>query len=155
MPITNPIPSTTWSSFQRDAKRLADEAAESDILLQRRDGPDLVLGTAERRSELVESVDVLVRLLAAVIEEPALRRRMSDPSVLPWLSFLPDEDRETFASEFVETVAGANALGTLGPVAALLHEWKNTALVHADPRLAAALRREHPGEGDLVPRPAG
>ncbi|MDA8201615.1 MAG: hypothetical protein M0Z49_02425 [Chloroflexi bacterium] len=153
MIAANAIPSTTWSSFQRDAKRVADQAAESDVLLERRDGPDLVIGTAERREELVESIDVLARLLSAVIGDAAVLRRLSDPSVLPWLAFLPKRDRETFAAEFVSTTAAAIDLGTLAPVSVLLHEWKNTALVHADPRLAAAMRRDHPGAGAIVARP--
>lgn len=155
MSTTTTIPSTTWSRFQRDAKRVADQAEESDIRLERRDGPDLVIGTAERREELVESVAVLTRLLAAVINDATVLRRLADPAVLPWLTFLPEEDRETFAAEFVSTTAAAIDLGTLAPVSVLVHEWKNTALVHADPRLAAAMRRDHPGVGDLVPRPAG
>ncbi|MGC8634987.1 MAG: hypothetical protein ACP5VP_10040 [Candidatus Limnocylindrales bacterium] len=153
MIAANDIPSTTWSSFQRDARRVADQAAESDILLERRDGPDLVIGTAERREELVESVGVLTRLLSAVISDTAILRRLSDPSVLPWLAFLPQGDREKFAAEFVSTTAAAIDLGTLTPVSVLLHEWKNTALVHADPRLATAMRREHHGVGEIVPRP--
>ena len=148
-----PIPSTTWSAFQRDAKRVADQAAESDILLSRRDGPDLIIGSAERREELVQSVEVLARLLSAVITDAAVLRRLADPAVLPWLAFLSVDDRKAFAREFVATVAAATDLGTLAPVAVLLREWRNTALVHADPRLAAALRHEHPGDGGLVPRP--
>lgn len=155
MTSTTTIPSTTWSSFQRDAKRVADQAAESDIRLKRRDGPDLVIGTAERREELVESIDVLTRLLAAVITDAAVLRSLADPAVLPWLTFLPESDRESFAAEFVSTTAAAIDLGTLTPVSVLLREWKNTALVHADPRLAAAMRREHPGSGAVIPRPAG
>jgi len=155
MTATTTIPSTTWSSFQRDAKRVADRAAESDIRLERRDGPDLVIGTAERREELVESVAVLTRLLGAVINDATVLRRLADPAVLPWLTFLPERDREAFAAEFVSTTAAAIDLGTLAPVSVLLHEWKNTALVHADPRLAAAMRRDHPGAGGIVPRPNG
>jgi hypothetical protein len=153
MTAANAIPSTTWSSFQRDAKRVADQAMDSDILLERRDGPDLVIGTADRREELVESVEVLTRLLSAVIGDASIRRSLTDPSVLPWLSFLPERDRETFAIEFVSTTAAAIELHTLAPVSVLLREWKNTALVHADPRLAAAMRRDHPGAGEVVPRP--
>ena len=153
MTTAAPIPSTTWSAFQRDAKRVAAHAAESDILLSRRDGPDLVIGSAERREELVQSVEVLARLLSAVITDAAVLRRLADPAVLPWLAFLSVDDRKAFAREFVATTAAATDLGTLAPVAVLLREWRNTALVHADPRLAAALRREHPGDGGLVPRP--
>jgi hypothetical protein len=153
MTAANAIPSTSWSAFQRDAKRVADQAMESDILLERRDGPDLVIGTADRREELVESVEVLTRLLSAVIGDASIRRSLTDPSVLPWLAFIPEEDRAAFALEFITTTAAAIELHTLAPVAVLLREWKNTALVHADPRLAAAMRRDHPGSGDTVPRP--
>lgn len=155
MTAAKTLPSTTWSAFQRDARRVADQASESDILLERRDGPDLVIGTAERRDELLASVEVVTRLLSAVIGEVAVRRRLSDPSVLPWLTLLPDGDRETFAVEFVTTAIGAIELGTVAPITLLLREWRNTALVHADPTLAAALHRDHPGTGGIVPRPPG
>ncbi|MEI7743305.1 MAG: DUF6247 family protein [Chloroflexota bacterium] len=155
MTAANVMPSTTWSSFQRDAKRVADQAMESDILLERRDGPDLVIGTADRREELLESVEVLTRLVSAVIGDVSIRRSLMDPSVLPWLSFLPEQDRATFATEFVATTAAAIELHTLTPVSVLLREWKTSALVHADPRLAAAMRRDHPGAGAIVSRPKG
>jgi hypothetical protein len=74
---------------------------------------------------------------------------------MPWLTFLPETDRKIFANDFVSTTAAAIDLGTLAPVSVLLHEWKNTALVHADPRLATAMRREHQGSDDVVPRPEG
>jgi hypothetical protein len=154
MASSTAIPTTTWSAFQRDARRVADQVEESDILLQRRDGPDLVIGTAERRTELVETVDVLTRLLTSVIEDATVLRKLADPAVLPWLGFLPEEDRRTFAAEFVATTAAGADLGTLAPVSTLIREWKNTALVHADPRLAAAMRREHAGDGDLVEPPS-
>lgn len=153
--MTTAVPSVTWSAFQRDAKAVADRADESDILLRRRDGPDLFLGSAERHDAMIESVGVLSRVLAAVLDDPTVRRQITAPGSLPWLRFLPNEDREQFATEFVETAAASADLGTLTPLAELIREWRNTALVHADPRLAAAMRREHPGDGDLVPRPAG
>ena len=155
MTMAAAIPSITWSAFQRDAKHAAEQAVESDLLLSRRDGPDLVIGTAERRDELVASIDVLTRLLSAVIRDRAVAQKLADPAVLPWLEFLGEEDRVAFARDFVATTAAALDLGTLAPVSILLHEWRNTALVHADPRLAAAMRREHHGDGRTLPRPVG
>jgi len=153
--MSTAVPSVTWSAFQRDAKAVADRADESDILLRRRDGPDLFLGNAERHEAILESVGVLSRVLSSVLDDPAVRRQLVASTALPWLRFLSDEDRGQFATEFVETAAASADLGTLTPLAELIREWRNTALVHADPRLAAALRREHLGDGGLVPRPAG
>lgn len=155
LPMTTPVPSVTWSAFQRDAKAVADRADESDILLRRRDGPDLFLVNAERHEAILESMEVLSRVLASVLDDPAVRRQLTALSTLPWLRFLSEEDRGQFATEFVETAAASADLGTLMPLAVLIREWRNTALVHADPRLASALRREHPGDGGLVPQPAG
>ncbi len=151
--MTAAAPSVTWSAFQRDAKAVADRADESDIVLRRRDGPDLILGNAERHEAILESIEVVSRLLASVLDEPAVRQRLVAPAALPWLGFLSEEDRSQFATEFVETAAASADLGTLTPLAQLIREWRNTALVHADPRLAEALRREHPGDGGLVPHP--
>lgn len=153
MPATSP--SVTWSAFQHDAKAVADRADEYDLVLRRRDGPDLVLGNAERYQAALESMQVVSRLLASVLEVPAVRQQLKLPASLPWLQFLSESDRAQFASEFIETAAAGADLGTLAPLAQLIREWRNTALVHADPRLAEAMRREHPGDGGVVPRPAG
>jgi hypothetical protein len=51
------------------------------------------------------------------------------------------------------TSAGAEA-GTLAPFTQLVHEWRRTAALHADPRLAADLSRLLPGDGPLL-RPPG
>jgi hypothetical protein len=148
------MPSVTWSAFQRDAKAVAERADASDILLERRDGPDLVLGNAERHEAVLEGLSVMSRLLAGLVKAPAFKAELVEPSVLPWLRFLSEDDRRTFAREFVETATSSADLGTLMPLVVLIHEWRNTALIHADPGLAAALHREHPGDGGLVPRPS-
>lgn len=148
------MPSVTWSAFQRDAKSVAERADESDILLERRDGPDLVLGNAERHEAVLEGLSVMSKLVSALIDVPAFRDGLTEPSVLPWIRFLSEADRRQFAREFVETAASSSDLGTLTPLVVLIHEWRNTALVHADPALSAALRRDHSGDGGLVPRPS-
>jgi hypothetical protein len=71
------------------------------------------------------------------------------PDALPWTTFLPGDDMETFLGELIATARGAVALDNLAPIAVLLTQWRHTAEVHADPRLLALPTREP--EGDLGP----
>ena len=46
-------------------------------------------------------------------------------------------------------------LDNFAPLAQLVDEWRATAEIHADPKLARRLRRPIAPAGDLVARPAG
>jgi len=143
----------TWSDFLRDPKTVTDRLDEVDVVLHRRDGEDLYLLTEARHEAAQDSIAIISRMLASVLQEGAVRRRLAGDAAMPWLRFLPAPDRVQFATEFIETAIASADLGTLAPLSTLIAEWRNTALVHADPRLAAALGRPHPGDGKLVPRP--
>ena len=143
----------TWSDFLRDPKTVTDRLDEVDVVLHRRDGEDLHLLTESRHEAAQESMAIISRMLASVLQEGVVQERLSGNAAMPWLRFLTAADRVQFATEFIETAVASGDLGTLAPLSALIAEWRDTALVHADPRLAAALRRPHPGDGDLVPRP--
>jgi hypothetical protein len=73
----------------------------------------------------------------------------------PWTSFLPKSDRVAFVDEFTRTVVAAAELDNFAPLAQLVDEWRATAEIHADPKLARRLRRAVAADGDLVARPAG
>jgi hypothetical protein len=143
----------TWSDFLRDPKTVTDRLDEVDAVLHRRDGEDLHLLTESRHEAAQESMAIISRLLASVLQEGVVQERLSGNAAMPWLRFLTAADRVQFATEFIETAVASSDLGTLAPLSALIAEWRDTALVRADPRLAAALRRPHPGDGELVPRP--
>ena len=143
----------TWSDFLRDPKTVTDRLDEVDVVLHRRDGEDLHLLTESRHEAAQQSMAIISRMLASVLQEGVVQERLSGNAAMPWLRFLTAANRVQFATEFIETSVASGDLGTLAPLSALIAEWRDTALVRADPRLAAALRRPHPGDGDLVPRP--
>lgn len=75
--------------------------------------------------------------------------------VFPWVSFLPRQDHKTFVDELTRTLVAVSTIDNYAPVGRLLREWKATAEVHADPRLARRLRRRTDAGGDRIPVPAG
>jgi hypothetical protein len=118
---------------------------------------DLILTTVSRAAQDSELVDVTVRLLRAVMSNPVLRsQHLLEilPQVFPWIRFLTDDDRLTFAQEFVDVMEAGDAVGTPAPVLQLITEWRHTAEVYADPELLAALRSETVDDFGVVTAPA-
>jgi hypothetical protein len=71
-----------------------------------------------------------------------------------WLEWLPAGERRQFAGEFARVIVAAAELDNYGPLSQLVREWRSTAKVHADPKLARRLRRRIEAGGDRVPAPA-
>jgi len=55
--------------------------------------------------------------------------------------------------EFIETVQACAAVGNSAALDEVIHAWKSTAAIYADPKLAADLSRSLPGTRAKVPRP--
>jgi hypothetical protein len=70
----------------------------------------------------------------------------------PWMEFLSAADRRLFVDEFSRVVAAA-ALDSYGPLSRLVREWRATAEICADPKLARRLRRAIDADGDPVAAP--
>lgn len=123
------------------------------VRLRRRDATDLVLMSADRAEAEGEVVDLTARLLASVVRRnPDLVREVL-PTVLPWVRFLPPEDVEQMADEFVATAEAAAAVGSTAAVSQLLTEWRHTAEIHADPDLYRVLAASSSGDFGAVARP--
>ena len=70
-------------------------------------------------------------------------------------SFFPLRTAGPSSEEFSRVVAAAAELDSYAPVVQLAREWRATAEVHADPKLARRLRRPLQAVGDRIERPAG
>ncbi len=123
------------------------------LRLRRRDADDLALMRIEQLERDESVLEFIVRLLAGLVrsEHVELIRSLL-PDALPWATFLPDADFDTFVTELLAVAQGASELGNLAPVAVLLTQWRHSAEVYADPVLFEILTRE--SEGDLGPVPA-
>jgi hypothetical protein len=71
----------------------------------------------------------------------------------PWTSLLPPADRDAFVVDITRTVAVAGQ-DSAGHLSQVVYEWRATAEVHSDPKLARRLCRPITTKGKPVPRPA-
>lgn len=124
-------------------------------MLRRRDEPDLWLSRADREAERSAAFTALARALRnlAVHSPPALADALGD--AVPWTEFLPAADRRLFVEDFSRVVTAAAELDNVAPLTQLLREWRATAEVHADPKLARRLRRKLDAAGEVVAAPDG
>jgi hypothetical protein len=144
----------SFSDLLRHPKDVTSEVEDGDVLLRRRDEPDLRLSRADREAERTEAFGAMARAFRnlAFHSPGALDDALRD--AFAWLEFLPAADRRLFAGEFARVVTAAAELDNYGPLSQLVREWRATAEVHADPKLARRLRRPVEAGGDPVPAPA-
>lgn len=143
-----------FSDLLRRPKDVTDDLETGDVLLRRRDEPDLRLSRADRESHRVEAFAAMGRMLRNLaVHNPAT---MSDALVdaFPWIEFLPAGDRRLFLDEFTRVLTAAATVDNYELMTQLVHEWRATAEVHADPKLARRLRRSLEVAGDRVAPPA-
>jgi len=151
------VPATaTFSEFLREPKRVIrqlDKAAR--VVIERRDADDLVLMNATRAEEDSEGIEIVAHVLAkALAKIPSEVFAHALEERLPWARFLPPAERDQFTREFLATAEASGAAGSTAALAQLIHEWRATAEVWSDPKLAAELRRPLPApKGGPVLRP--
>jgi hypothetical protein len=74
---------------------------------------------------------------------------------LPWTAYLPVPDRALFIRDLTQTLAASADLENFSLLVRLLREWRATAEIHADPELAARMKRpiKLTGKEQRVPKP--
>lgn len=142
-----------FSDLLRKPKEVADDLEQSDVLLRRRDEPDLRLSRADREAQRADTFSAIGRALRnlAIHSPAALADALGD--AFPWVEFLPAADRRLFLDEFSRVVVAAAALDDYEALSQLVREWRATAEVHADPKLARRLRRAVEAAGEPVGAP--
>jgi hypothetical protein len=142
-----------FSDLLRSPNQVVHDLERGDVVLRRRDAPDLRLtlaGRDEDRSVAFAMVGRTLRNLAAHSPD-ALGDAIS--SEFPWTSLLPPADLDEFLAEFTRAVMAASEVDTFTVIGQLLHEWRATAAVHGDSDLAGRLSSEVRTEGSPVPQP--
>jgi hypothetical protein len=110
------------SRFLQHSGDLFAEIEDGEVLLKRRDGPDLAIMTFAQATALANTLRVLVAPDNAI-------------SVLPWLSYLGSEGIDACLNELREVGPAAAATGELRRLEETLHQWYATALACWDERL--------------------
>jgi hypothetical protein len=144
-----------FSDLLREPKTVVRDLDDGDVLLRRRGAPALRLTLVDRDDQRADAYALVGRALRnlAVHSPLVLGEALLDE--FPWTSVLPKSDRVEFVDEFTRTVVAAAELDNFAPLAQLVDEWRATAEIHADPKLARRLRRAVAADGDLVARPVG
>jgi hypothetical protein len=131
----------SFSDLLRHPNDVAADLDSGDVLLRRRDEPDLRLTLAIRDAERSD----VFRVLALSFRNLAVHAPdVLDGAVLDsfaWSEFLPAMERRRFLDEFSRALIASADMDTYERLAQLVREWRATAEVHAQPGLAKRLRR--------------
>jgi hypothetical protein len=97
-----------------------------------------------RMRATAEATDFLSAALVALVHDETLVDRFAAAlaATLPWVAFLPEQDREAFAIEAADTLRACASIGRFTAFADLIEDWRNTAEVWSDPALASSLSGE-------------
>jgi hypothetical protein len=144
----------SYSSFLRGPSQVLPSLADADVILERRDEENLVLSRAERFDAVALGLRIAARSLAILARRHRDLAEAALAEELPWLTWLPDEERAACVRELLaDLVAGADT-GLLMPFARNLASWRSTAEIWSDPRLARTLQGPFDGDGPVITRPA-
>lgn len=147
-----------WSELQRDPRGVAALADKGDVRVRRRDGATLLLTQEDRAASTAEGAVLAARALRSLIAHlPAdvvAATSMALADEFPWLDVLPEQDRAQFVTDFARAFQASAELGEWSTLAQTIHEWRNTAVIHADPMLAGRLTEPLDDDHGPVPNPA-
>jgi len=126
-----------FSSLLRQSGKVLKEIEQGyDVLLERRDGADMILTEASKEVGMRESLQTAARLITATLGQPDTEHAILERTVeqLPWLGFLPEENRLEFLREFAQTAAGVVETGAVEPLVRLEQDWMASARIYSDPK---------------------
>lgn len=142
-----------FSDFLRHPKDVARDVDTSDVLLKRRNEPDLVLSRADRDEDRSEAFGALARTIRNLASHSPAVLSVALGESFSWLEFLPAKDRNAFVNEFARVVLASNDLDNYEPVAQVIREWRATAEILAAPSLAKRLLSSIDATGEFVSEP--
>lgn len=143
-----------YSAFLRGPGAVLPSVEDGDVVLERRDGGDLVLTAGARFEARREGMALATRILRHLARTDPARAAELVGEELPWLRWLPDEDRAACVGELLADLAAGADTGSLEPFGRSLAAWRATAEVWADPELARRLLAERAGDGAEINRPS-
>lgn len=154
--MTNGLQEVTFSELIQSPKDTVEKLNRSPrhaLRLSRRGAEDLILIAATQARQEDEIVALAVRLLRAVMDNPATRSHyLLDllPMLFRWVRFLPKDDQVELAQELVDVMEACEELDNFSPLLELIDQWRHSAEVYADPELFRALRDAERVDGDRV-----
>lgn len=137
---TTEVPFSDLVRHPVDTVAKLEESPRRRIRLDRRDGDDLILESAEHAEAEDEALSMASRLFFSLVknDEGARALLLSLPDVFPWVQFLPTEGVRGFLVELVNTMRACSDVGNAAALEPVVAAWRHTAEVYSDPELLKA-----------------
>jgi hypothetical protein len=140
MTATIEVPFSQLVQRPRETVARLEESPRRRLRLERRDGRDLILESADR----AEADDKALKLTGSLFfqlmktDKGARALLLALPEVFPWVRFLPRDDVRAFLVELVETMHACEDLGNVAALTPVIAAWQDTAEIYSDPELLKA-----------------
>lgn len=137
---TAEIPFSQLVQQPRETVAQLEESPRRQLRLERRDGRDLILESAERAEAKDEALSMTSRLFFSLVknDDGARALLLALPDVFPWVRYLPKHDVRGFLVELVETVRACADMDNLAALTPVVTAWRDTAEIYSDPELLKA-----------------
>jgi len=150
------VASHTFSYLLKHSGDVLAELEHRDVMLERRDGEDVMVSPRHRAEAVKDSLGMAMRVLAGMLSDTELAPRTlrSVTLSIPWTAWLAVPDQEEFFREFVTTARSCNETDYYEPLSRLLYRWRVSAEIMHDPALSALLIEDRgPDEPVALDRP--
>jgi hypothetical protein len=140
MPAIIEVPFSQLVQQPRETVARLEESPRRRLRLERRDGRDLILESADR----AEADDKALKLIGSLFfhlmktDKGARALLLALPEVFPWVRFLPRDDVRAFLVELVDTMHACGDLGNIAALTPVIAAWQDTAEINSDPELLKA-----------------
>jgi hypothetical protein len=125
--IVSPLRRFKFSDLSRASKSVSAAADAGPVVIDRRDGDELVLMRRAQADADRLTLAQVTPLLVAFAEESNLSLAERVWGLYPWARFLTEQGRVSFVEEVVDVARACAAAGRFEPLSATLHAWQATA----------------------------
>ncbi len=139
--MTSSVAFTITEMLRQTSTVLNAVEQSSEVLLRRRDGADVLLVEASRERAMRHSLHTAAVIASAAIESSIEVVSEHIVDRLPWIHYLPSEQRIEFLRKFAHEAADAAETHQFARLAQLERDWETSALLYTTPGVREWLTR--------------
>ncbi|GAA0979532.1 hypothetical protein GCM10009555_044510 [Acrocarpospora macrocephala] len=136
-----------FSALARERNEVFPELDAADVLLERRDAENVWLVRDERYQAARSALLTLARSMTIVARANQALAEEALAEDLPWLTWLPENERPQCVRELLAHLLAGADTGELMPYARARRSWTSTALAWSNPEVARELLNPFDGTG--------
>ncbi len=123
----------TLSHFLRRSGEVLKRTDTEDVVLERRDGDDLLISTVARADAVRAGLDLLAEAVLEIMRDSTLSIALARAigSSARWTSTLAPREREDLLRDVATAAAQSSSLGAAAPLMRSLERWRRTARLRA------------------------